>query len=424
MDVSGGVREQMTLRNRRLSRCYESRQETGVRRPQRSASQSGRAARSLIEHRFDARRLPRMSLLRAILLRLIAGVSTLAVTYLGAARCAAMTPPPNAAASAPPLSSQAVHECALHKSSRPVTIIAGPDGNLWFTEETDPPPRTKGIGRISVRGVLLSPITRGLSPQGTIDGHDLVRANDRNAFFVENLQNGYRIGRVTAAGTITDIYRGKVPETNPGVVGFVNAIAVAPNGYVWLTQSNGRFARIDSRANITEFKPKPGTSASGLTVGPDGSVWVTEESLKKTETAFIARFIPDGTMKIFPLLPDTNPVNTTVGPDGNLWFVDFFHDRIGRLNPADGRFTEFILPARSGPAKIVTGPDEKLWFTQLNDRIGQITTNGAIKNFQSGIRPNAGVIDIALGADGNLWFTESRADCIGRITPDGVVTEF
>ncbi|HJP65733.1 MAG TPA: Virginiamycin B lyase, partial [Actinomycetota bacterium] len=31
---------------------------------------------------------------------------------------------------------------------------------------------------------------------------------------------------------------------------------------------------------------------------------------------------------------------------------------------------------------------------------------------------------ITPGPDGNLWFTDSAANAIGRITPDGVVTEF
>ena len=32
--------------------------------------------------------------------------------------------------------------------------------------------------------------------------------------------------------------------------------------------------------------------------------------------------------------------------------------------------------------------------------------------------------DITAGPDGNLWFTEDVVDKVGRITPDGVITEF
>ena len=269
---------------------------------------------------------------------------------------------------------------------------------------------------MSVRGVPLSSIRRGISPQGTTNG--LVKADDRRAFFIENLRKGYHIGRIAADGTVTEIYRKSVAP-------FIRSIAVTPNGYIWLTQSNGRLMRIDSHANVTEFKPEPGTTSSGLTIGDDGNVWVTEQNLEEMGTPFIARVAADGATKAFALPAGANPVNIAAGPDGNLWFSEYLHERIGRLNPKDGGVTEFNLSPGSGMAgAIVTGPDGKLWFTQFDDRIGQITTGGAIKNFQSGIRPNAGVTDIAPGSDGNLWFTESRADCIARITPDGVVTEF
>src|SRR3954466_14477917 len=45
--------------------------------------------------------------------------------------------------------------------------------------------------------------------------------------------------------------------------------------------------------------------------------------------------------------------------------------------------------------------------------------------YTQGVTPGAGPADIALGPDGNLWFTESNAPGrIGRITPAGQVTEF
>ena len=38
--------------------------------------------------------------------------------------------------------------------------------------------------------------------------------------------------------------------------------------------------------------------------------------------------------------------------------------------------------------------------------------------------PASGPEGIVTGPDGNLWFCEEFADKIGRITPDGTVTEF
>jgi streptogramin lyase len=82
----------------------------------------------------------------------------------------------------------------------------------------------------------------------------------------------------------------------------------------------------------------------------------------------------------------------------------------------------FGMSAGAGPNDIAAGPDGNLWFTESNiNRIGRITPGGIVIEFSAGITssPNG----ITAGPDGNLWFTESN-DRIGRITPLGVVTEF
>ena len=82
------------------------------------------------------------------------------------------------------------------------------------------------------------------------------------------------------------------------------------------------------------------------------------------------------------------------------------------------------LGQASGPHDIVAGPDHNLWFTEsIANRIGRITLNGDITEYPIP-SPGSGPSGIALGPDGNLWFTESAAGKIGRIDMAGVVTEF
>jgi streptogramin lyase len=78
----------------------------------------------------------------------------------------------------------------------------------------------------------------------------------------------------------------------------------------------------------------------------------------------------------------------------------------------------------SGPRDIVAGPDHSLWFTEsIANRIGRITVNGDITGYPIP-SPGSGPSGIAVGPDGNLWFTEAAAGKIGRIDMDCAVTEF
>ena len=119
-----------------------------------------------------------------------------------------------------------------------------------------------------------------------------------------------------------------------------------------------------------------------------------------------------------------SPAGITPGPDGNLWFAETA-DRIGRITPT-GVVTEFSgITAGSTPVGIVAGPDGNLlvhgdaWQSHWQDHTGGAVT----ESLTPGITPGVSV-GIAAGADGNLWFTESSSNRIGRITPAGVVTEF
>ena len=57
------------------------------------------------------------------------------------------------------------------------------------------------------------------------------------------------------------------------------------------------------------------------------------------------------------------------------------------------------------------------------DRIARVSTSGRVKEFQI-IVPHGQPAMMTLGADGSVWFTQPQAGKIGRITPDGYVTEF
>jgi sugar lactone lactonase YvrE len=90
-----------------------------------------------------------------------------------------------------------------------------------------------------------------------------------------------------------------------------------------------------------------------------------------------------------------------------------------------GSVTEYSIPtASSHPNSIVTGRDGNLWFTEsVSNKIGRISPAGIISEYPIPTASSSPQ-EIAAGPDGNLWFTESVSNKIGRISPGGAISEY
>ena len=88
-------------------------------------------------------------------------------------------------------------------------------------------------------------------------------------------------------------------------------------------------------------------------------------------------------------------------------------------------FVEFPLPvASSQPRGIAVGSDGNLWFTEFGgNKIGKISLNGVITEYPIPTAASGARI-IATGLSKTLWFTENNTNKIGKITTAGVITEF
>ena len=91
----------------------------------------------------------------------------------------------------------------------------------------------------------------------------------------------------------------------------------------------------------------------------------------------------------------------------------------------------------SVPIYIKADSKGNMWFTELvGNAIGRIKENVTVEDFKSSDpnsypikefkipTPNSRPIMIVEGSDGNMWFTEEAGNKVGRITPDGSITEF
>jgi streptogramin lyase len=157
------------------------------------------------------------------------------------------------------------------------SITAGPDGNLWFVEfvlrSSEPTAGPSKIGRITPNGALTEfPIYA--SAEGPPE--DIVAGPDGNLWFTE--LEGH-IEKITPNGVITEF---SLPSGQRlfGITG-------GPDGNLWFTETDlvappspSRVGRITPQGAITEFPvPMEGSAIGpigGITAGSDRNVWFTK----------------------------------------------------------------------------------------------------------------------------------------------------
>ncbi len=279
-------------------------------------------------------------------------------------------------------------------NSGPSSIVAGPDGALWFTEFN----RAR-IGRIDRGGHIaeFAVPTRGSSPVEIIVGPD------RALWFTEIV--GGKIGRIDRAGHVVEF---ALPSPR-----------AAPSRLT--AGRDGRYISWRSGAISSAVSPPPGASPSSR-LAPGACPRASRQARTATSgwpSGAAMRYSASIPRPMCGRSPSRAPIaasSRSRGPDGNLWFTEIDAGAIGRISPR-GQIKEFPLAsATEGPAGITRGPDGNLWFTAYAGSIGRITPGGRITAFRlpaTGSKPN----EIALGPDGKLWFAEFAANKIGRITP-------
>lgn len=159
--------------------------------------------------------------------------------------------------------------------------------------------------------------------------------------------------------------------------------------------------------------------ASGMAAGSDGNIYLNAGD------NFGMINLKSGAVSAIPL---SQPLNTAgkmaLGPDGNFW-VDAFFSNIQRITPG-GQVTEFDYTG-SGSGQILSY-NGGLYFSS-GSSIRNISTSGT---FGTAVAvPSGGTVEaIAVGPDGNLWFTEqvsansTTTNYYGYMTPGGTVKEF
>lgn len=267
-------------------------------------------------------------------------------------------------------------------------LSVGPDGNIWFTENT-----AHKIGRMTTTGILTE-FSTGLLPGSALKG--IVTGADGNMWFGDD--NGPCFGKITMSGAITEYPTG-LTGASP------DYLTLAPDGNIWLTEFNSsQIARISTNGAVTEFPTA--SNPRSITPGPDGDLWY----LTNFSPEVLGRTTLNGKTTEFPVL-DAGPL-ITEGPDGNMWTSSYSGNQVYKITPSLA-ITSYPVPGN--PVGIVTGPDGNLWVTeQLGNSIDRVTTSGVVTRYSNGLTAGAQPYAITLGPDKNLYFVESAIKKIGK----------
>jgi virginiamycin B lyase len=206
------------------------------------------------------------------------------------------------------------------------------------------------------------------------------------------------------------------------------ATAALRDGTVWYANRSGnRLMRINPDRSLTPFVPTDGATSglSAIVAGSDGTIWYAKDSANR-----IGRIPPGGGQGVEFELPRKNsfPVAMTLDRSGAVWFAASNGSYLGRVG-ADGAVTVHAPPKQGSlafkPQHLALGPDGNLWMTDAghNAIYRYALATGQFSRFDIAT-PRAQPARIRSGTDGNLWFTMTAARKVGRITPQGAITEF
>jgi streptogramin lyase len=344
-------------------------------------------------------------------------------------------------------------------TSFPDGIVAGPDGNMWFSELSGGQIGNFNPGTSSFNGYSL-----GLGEETSITG-----GPDGNLWFLlpDDLNQNQQatVASISTNGTNFHSYQ------NFSADYVQTSMTAGPDGNLWITEGTegpGKIARVTTGGATTEFSPATTNTLgpTSITTGPDGNLWFLNGSEVVAITTLgtpVAHdfLVPNGLSNVVTegggagsgyhagdivTVVETGASGGTLkvtSVDGNGAVTGFNINSYGtgytatQTNPASttgghgtGWNVDITVASNALPNAIATGADGNLWFTSGQiaspsgaNNIFQLTPAGTFTAFPG--LPGGAPDFITAGPDGNIWFTDHLLNAIGRLTvSSGAVTEF
>jgi virginiamycin B lyase len=199
------------------------------------------------------------------------------------------------------------------------------------------------------------------------------------------------------------------PASGPAIV------AVDENDNVWVAVAKAGKLAVFTNGTIKSYELGADSRPVGIAIGTiankhPGAIWIAASYDNKLIRFDLAthekhEFKIDG--------EDSWPFNLAIAGDGSIWFTERASGRLGRMDPATGKFQHYDPPTKgSGPAGLAISPQTgKVWFTEsYADGIGVLDpSSGNIRELKMGDKSTGlttGPAGLCIDRSGDVWFSK------------------
>lgn len=198
---------------------------------------------------------------------------------------------------------------------------------------------------------------------------------------------------------------------------------------------------LDSYTVVSHTVPSNDSGPWSIAVDPSGTVWFLEEAANQ-----LGSYNPStGVFTQYPIpTPSSTPIAVAADGEGNIWFTELSSNQLAELPHGTSKIVEHPIPGTQvplgsayetldcGPGAVLPDPSGPVWVACLfSNQIDEyFPTNGTFASYDLTVF-HSGPAGLLLDGKGNLWFTASDSDMLGKAvvsqlkngTSDGV-TEF
>jgi len=235
--------------------------------------------------------------------------------------------------------------------------------------------------------------------------HDPAVGTDGSLWYTGLLSN--TLGRLdTSTGMIKE-YRLRMPDSGP------HGLTADRKGNIWFT---AKFKAYIGRLNpqtgeVTEY-PMPVRSAKdphSLVFDAKGILWFTVQ-----QGNFVGQLDPQTGMIILKTSPtqDSRPYGIAIDSTGVPFYCELGTNKIGRINPANMKITEYTLPKGARPRRLAIGRNDIIFYTDYQrGYLGALDSkSGKVEEWLSPGGRSSRPYGIAVTPEGAVWFSESGVE--------------